>query len=292
VHPETQIAMRVYVFALSFVVLLAAARTSGAALVAHWPFSEGTDTAVGDAYGGIDGAFGGDGTVGGQTWRHVTGLSVEDAPGTVVQVNGWDTLILGGYGGQRTRVQAGSPPAWSESIPIANHSFESPVEARGGLNIDVWTNSGSGVFRGAGDFGQGAAPTHGVQMAFLNEGNGQIFQTIAKDYEAGRHYSLLVDVSARAPQIAADDFLMALYSGAIGNLSDLNSANTVRAGSYRMATGVTNDAFRTMVLSVTADQVAAAGAAGQPIGIGFFGNGSSGQGDCTISHAPKRTLKR
>ena len=53
----------------------------------------------------FDAGPGNEGVVGGEPWRHVSNLGVDALPGTVLEVNGWDTLILGGYAGSRTGVQ-------------------------------------------------------------------------------------------------------------------------------------------------------------------------------------------
>jgi hypothetical protein len=134
------------------------------------------------------------------------------------------------------------------------------------------------VFRGGGEFGQGGAPTDGNQIAFLNVDVGQIFQTLTTTFDTSNEYTLSVDVSARGGP-AATDILVAIYRGTINNVGDLNASNTVASMVLDGTDGVVADQFNTFTLTATLDGINAAGADGQPIGIGFFGNGGGGAGN-------------
>ncbi len=53
----------------------------------------------------FDAGPGAEGIVGGEPWRYVSSLDVTDAPGAVLNMGGWDYLILGGAEGSRMGVQ-------------------------------------------------------------------------------------------------------------------------------------------------------------------------------------------
>ncbi|MDY0168202.1 MAG: LamG domain-containing protein [Thermoguttaceae bacterium] len=53
----------------------------------------------------FDAGPGGEGIVGGDSWRYVSSLDLTDAPGTVLNMGGWDYLILGGAEGSRMGVR-------------------------------------------------------------------------------------------------------------------------------------------------------------------------------------------
>jgi len=165
--------------------------------------------------------------------------------------------------------------ATAGTIPVANFSFESPVQATGTFSASItsWSGSGSGVFRGA-QFGQNAVATDGDQIAYMNETNGQIYQTLGVAYQPGLSYTMVFDVSARSLQSSDDDFLAALYRGTISGSAGL-TGNTVRSVVFKSATGVTNDQFKRFAFSAAPGQVSALGASGQLIGVGLFNNGGT-----------------
>jgi len=168
------------------------------------------------------------------------------------------------------------------SISIPNFSFENPdLGASGAVaTIDDWTDPSGccdGVFVSPG-YGQDAAPTDGDQIAFLNVDVGQIFQTLSTDYQANTDYTIQLDISARTGP-AATDILVALYHGTISGVGDLNASNTVASTVLDGTDGVVADTFNTFSLSATAAEVSAVSGVGQPIGLGFFGNGGGTSGN-------------
>ena len=170
--------------------------------------------------------------------------------------------------------------AHAVSVNIPNFSFENPVTGGAIGEIDDWTDPNGccdGVFVSPG-FGQGAAPTDGNQIAFNNADIGQIFQTLVDTYQANTGYELSVDVSARAGP-AGTDMVMVLYEGVISDFADLNAGNIVAQRTLTGADGVVADQFNTFSLTAVAADVATAAAAGQSIGIGFFGAGGGTTGN-------------
>lgn len=103
------------------------------------------------------------------------------------------------------------------SIPIKNHSFESPV-----VNPNQWLQPPTdwtlvgnyfGVFRASGEFGQAAAPTDGSQIAFFNVSSADGRQNLATAYQAATDYVLSIDIAARDPYDASRDMDLILYAG-------------------------------------------------------------------------------
>lgn len=171
---------------------------------------------------------------------------------------------------------------------VPNASFENHAGGTGGANgdISVWQNPSGccdGAFVAPG-FGQDAAPTDGNQAAFMNIDVGQIFQTLADTYEEGNAYELSVDVSARGGP-GTEQMLMVLYEGTITGLLDLNASNILASRVLDGAAGVVADEFNTFALLASQEDVFAAMAAGEQIGIGFFGlNTGTGTSDFDLDN--------
>ncbi len=168
-------------------------------------------------------------------------------------------------------------------VIIPNFSFESPVTT-GATFINPWPGPGfAGVFISPG-FGQGASPTDGNQIAFLNADFGRIFRTLTDTFQAGNDYMLSVDVSARSGP-GTDSMRMVLYQGTISGPGDLNASNIIADATLSGASGVVADQFNTFSVTATPADISAAGAIGQPIGIGFFGlNSGSGTSDFDLDN--------
>ena len=82
------------------------------------------------------------------------------------------------------------------AVPVANFSFESPVNSYWNTNVDDWTESGSnsGIFRGSYDGSLIVAD--GEQAVFVN-GGGSLTQTLDEPLKANHRYFLLVEVGDR-----------------------------------------------------------------------------------------------
>lgn len=174
-----------------------------------------------------------------------------------------------------SRIDISSTPRIS--IPVPNGSFENPFTTGAVTDITTWVDPSGccdGTFQSPG-FGQGAAPTDGNQIAFMNVQTGSIFQTLTNTFQPGFDYELSVDVSSRDVPGAAQ-MSMVLYEGTIAGLAGLNAGNIVGQRILGAADGIVADQFGTFTLTVTAAQVAAALASGQQIGIGFFGLNTAG----------------
>lgn len=175
-------------------------------------------------------------------------------------------------------------------VAVPNGSFEAPAVTSGNfsVSIDDWDEgneaaTNDGVFIG-GEFGQAATATDGSQVAFLNADTGEIYQTLGGIYMAGAEYTLTVDVSGRTAP-GTDSMRLVLFEGTITGLGDLNAGNTVGSVDIGAGDGVAGDVFNEFSLTVTAADITAAGAAGQNIGIGFFGlNSGSGTSDFDLDN--------
>ncbi len=168
------------------------------------------------------------------------------------------------------------------AVPIVNGSFEDAVVAPGTAanGATGWTSSGTasgfGRFRGAGNFGQLAAPTDGDQIAFFNVGNADVSQVLAATYAAGSDYLLLLDISARDQLSATQDMDIILFAN--------GDPNNIVALLTLTGPEVPNDVFLPYSLTATAADILAAGALGQSIGIRFSSQNDGGGGDFDLDN--------
>jgi hypothetical protein len=173
--------------------------------------------------------------------------------------------------------------AFVQAQTIENPSFEDPLLAPGEATTGAfrWQSTGIfGTFR-PGEFGQDGIAPNGSQAGYINSGSGAVWQTLGISYDANTDYRLNFFLSARSGP-ALTDVSVALFQGAINDPSELNSGNIVAIQLFDGTTGVVSDEFRQFSLFVPASAVAAANAAGQAIGIGFFGVTVNGLGNNSI----------
>lgn len=170
--------------------------------------------------------------------------------------------------------------AGAASITIANPSFENPDQGPGTASSGVpgWSNvSFFGVFN-AGEFNQLGTAPDGAQIAYLNVSTGQGWQTLGDTFASATGYQLDFHISSRnAPGIS--DINVVIFEGMIADASGLNANNIVKLDVFDATDGVVEDQFKPFSVSISAAEVAAAAAVGQPIGIGFFGTQVNGIGN-------------